>query len=151
MGNQILPFYIQVDPCPETELIALTLTDDYTYVVGDSPVSSSSYSFEQPQECGYELQYSLENAPSFVSIDPDTQKLIIETDVLDDAGVYTVDFVATLPLPTSWEKTEFTPITAKTTVTLDIRRLPVGCEISNFDTFLLENMQGSVHGFPVQQ
>ena len=71
---------------------------------------------------------------------------MIETDDLEDGGVYVVTFVATLPLPTDYSKTSFNNMRAETVVTLNILRLPPGCATTIFDDFTLENLEVSVNG-----
>lgn len=71
---------------------------------------------------------------------------MIETENLDDAGVYVVTFVATLPLPTDYSKTSFNNMRAETVVTLNINRLPPGCDTAIFDNFAIENLEVSVNG-----
>jgi len=46
MANAILPFYVQVDPCPIDSFITNILTDEYTYTVGDGVLNSQTYTHE---------------------------------------------------------------------------------------------------------
>lgn len=69
MEPLILPFFVQVDPCPLADLVASTADFAVEYVVGDAPLNSESFNFEQKIACGYEEVIQVLNQPGFISWD----------------------------------------------------------------------------------
>lgn len=47
MQPLVLPFFVQIDPCPVTGLSADVPTFTIDYTVGDSPVTSDSFTFQE--------------------------------------------------------------------------------------------------------
>ena len=73
MEPLIMPFFIQIDPCPLTSFIAVTPVDIIDYMLTTGQKRTISYRFEQQAKCGYKMGVKIvPGLPTFVTVDTQT-------------------------------------------------------------------------------
>ena len=84
-------FYVQVDPCPLEALDAVIESDKVEYLIGSGELRTQAYQFIQtPASCNYIGEYLSPDLPSFMTWDPETLELVINTDDEGNIGEYFV-------------------------------------------------------------
>ena len=148
MDPLMMPFFVQVDPCPVEELTASVLFDEITYTIGEGEKRSTSYLFQQ-SPCNYNLNINVSPMlPGFISVDPDNNQFVIETDDEANAGDYVFVLTAKIQEPTDYTKSDFNDIIVETEITLTVvssTALPPGCENTQFDVFPLSDMNANLN------
>ena len=63
--------------------------------------------------------------PDFVSWDDSIRQLVIQSDNLDDGGIYTITVTAKIEIPTDYTKASFTEKTATSVLNLKVSGVPI--------------------------
>ena len=84
--------------------------------------------------------------PIFVFWDEDQRQLVIQSNDLADAGLYTITVVAKIEIPNDFTRQTFTEKTATTVLSLKVSGVSIECESTIFESFELNNLEGAVHG-----
>ena len=108
MQPLVLPFFVQVDPCPEDDIQTNIDNLELSYTINSGLKTSQALSFTQSLSCGYELTIELRgDPPSFVSFDQNQQKLTYETSDVNDEATYSFEVVGKISVPTDYTQTDF--------------------------------------------